>query len=85
MASVIFGDVIPKDVRALSGNSTTTHIVLVNGASIDVPISVIYVYGRLGQYCPGIWAFPHAEQSMLRSLGSETAPPGAERLKIAQA
>ena len=50
----IFGYVIPQDIRALSGNSTTTHILLVSGSSIDVPISVIYVYERLKINCPGM-------------------------------
>jgi hypothetical protein len=49
------GYVIPQDVIALSGGSSgTTHIVLNNGATIDVPISVTSVYQQLSQNCPTI-------------------------------
>jgi hypothetical protein len=50
----IFGYVIPQDVRAVTGTTTTSHILLVSGSSIDVPISVTCVYALLEQNCPGI-------------------------------
>jgi hypothetical protein len=50
----ILGYVIPKDVRAVTGTTTTSHILLVSGSSIDVPISVTCVYALLEQNCPGI-------------------------------
>ena len=50
----IFGYVIPKDVRAVTGTTTSSHILLVSGSSIDVPISVTCVYALLEQNCPGI-------------------------------
>jgi hypothetical protein len=50
----IFGYVIPQDVRAVTGTATTSHILLVSGSSIDVPISVTCVYALLEQNCPGM-------------------------------
>ena len=50
----IFGYVIPKDVRAVTGTTTTSHILLVSGSSIEVPISVTCIYALLEQNCPGI-------------------------------
>lgn len=49
----IFGYVIPQDVRAVTGTATTSHILMVSGSSIDVPISVTGVYALLEQNCPG--------------------------------
>jgi hypothetical protein len=50
----IFGYVIPEDVRAVTGTTTTSQILLVSGSSIDVPISVTDVYALLEHNCSGI-------------------------------
>jgi hypothetical protein len=50
----ILGYVIPQDVRALTGDSTSTRILLAGGAGIDISASITSVYARLKQYCPSI-------------------------------
>ena len=48
----IFGYVIPTEVVALSGTDKPAHIVLKNGAAIDVPINVTYVYNLINNAIP---------------------------------
>jgi hypothetical protein len=48
----IFGYVIQIEVVAISGDDKSAHIVLKNGAELEVPIDVTYVYNRINNSLP---------------------------------